>query len=134
MYLNQSLINDNIDSFKNNLSNSYGVLNGIQERLTTEQINNECIDEAVDVLVNTLENCASSFPKDLFYPNADTNTSSPGLQQNRHPWYTEICREKEVIFYEFLSQFRKDRSERNRLNMLQECSNYKKTKESKIRV
>ena len=105
MSLNQSLINnnyvwksDNIDSFENNLSNSYGVLNGIQERLTTEQINNECIDKAVDVLVNTLENCASSFRKDLFNPNADTNTSSPGSQQNRHPWYTETCREKKLIF------------------------------------
>ena len=86
---------DNIDSFKNNRSKSYG----IQERLTTEQINNECIDEAVDVLVNTLENCASSFRKDLFNPNADTNTSSPDSQQNRLPWYTETCREKKLIFY-----------------------------------
>ena len=54
---------DNIDSFKNNLSNSYGVLNGIQERLTTEQINNECIDEAVDVLVNTLKIVLPLFEK-----------------------------------------------------------------------
>ena len=118
---------DNIDSFKINLSNSYGVLNGIQERLTTEQINNECIDEAVDVLVNTLENCAYSFRKDLFNPKAGTNTSFPGSQQKRHPWYTETCREKKLIFYEFLTKFRKDRSERNRLNMVQARSIYKNT-------
>ena len=93
----------------------------MQQSLLTYQFDNECIDEAVDVLVNTLENCASSFRKDLFSQQCDTNTSSNGTQKSQ-PWYTDTCREKKAIFYEYLSKFRKHKNERNRLNMVKSRS------------
>ena len=42
---------ENIDIFKNNLSGSSVILNGVQQSLLTDQFDNECIDEAVYVLV-----------------------------------------------------------------------------------
>ena len=63
---------ENIDIFKNSLSGSSEILNEVQQSLLTDHFDNECIDEAVDVLVNTLENCASSFRKDLYIQQRDT--------------------------------------------------------------
>ena len=37
---------ENIDIFKNNLSGSSEILNGVQQSLLNDQFDNECIDEA----------------------------------------------------------------------------------------
>ena len=92
----------------------------------TVQFDSECIDEAVDLLVNTLEKYAASFRRDLFTQQCNTNTSSNDTQKSQ-PWYTDTCREKKAIFYEYLSQFRKDKNERNRLNMAKSRFVFKNT-------
>jgi exonuclease III len=78
------------------------------------------INECVDSFSNILDEVASP----LFKRNIGVNNKDNAVYSDQ-PWFTEDCHEKRIIFNRMLNRFRLNKSEENRISLVNARSQYK---------
>ena len=74
---------------------------------------NSFIDDGISAFVDIIEGCASSFKINIKQSEDETYET-----ETSQPWYDDSCRTKTELFYICLKRFRRDKTERNRLEFI----------------
>ena len=53
------------------------------------------------------------------------NDNSSFTYKNDAPWFKDVCHDKRFYFYEMLNKYRENKTNNNRINMIQARSDYK---------
>ena len=117
---------DKLNYFKQNLGsqNCKQVLDNMKIELEQSIIFSNTIDDSIRTFTSVVEKCAKPlFQKNIYIHEPLEDDSR--VHTSNAPWFDNECADNRYLFYRHLNLFRGNKSEVNRINLVQARSKYK---------